>query len=689
MDMSGSGLIRAIQNNNMPLLDLLVREAVQNSLDAARSSENNVQVDFGVGRFNSDLLSKELEGITETLREEFPKKEYDYLYIRDIGTEGLTGPLHFSQKGSNQKNNLLKLVYEIAKPQDEKEAGGSWGYGKTIYYRIGIGLVVYYSRILTDDGGYQSRLAVCLVEDEKDPKSLLRDIKLNSRRGLAWWGQSYSYVSGNSLDYSTIPETDDRKISQFLSIFGIEPYTGKDTGTVVIIPYIDERKLLNYNIVQEDRRIPWGDSIEEYLKIAVQRWYIGRLNNVTYLKIIGQPILKVRINNTYLTQDDYSEPFSEMQKLYNMALERKEIDDEKSGYHCEFIRLNNKKYLEDRIVGYIAYKLYSPGELGMLPPENNPSPFIFIKNEEGTDDYKHGDIILSYYRKPGMTVTYDTRGEWVNRIKSNNEGTGDILMVVFVLFSANRFIHPDIKQFQTLEEYFRASERADHMCWYDISVNDMNPRFLDKIQKQVGSKISGKYKKHEDLPEMQNSSLSRLFGDYLLPPQGFGRKPSHPDPSPNPPPVVVKHKNVSMRIDLKNITSSPGFMILPIQLKTIRPLSGIVFSLEVEADGSNISLHKWFERVGITEPFFIKSVRIEGLSVNSDYYRIEKTVNGINNEYSDDNIDIALINTERGISYGLSISSRQSSICIDMKVVVAVINRQTRMGYVLSEGQSL
>ena len=34
MTQSGSSLLKLIQNNNMPALDLLVRESIQNSLDA-------------------------------------------------------------------------------------------------------------------------------------------------------------------------------------------------------------------------------------------------------------------------------------------------------------------------------------------------------------------------------------------------------------------------------------------------------------------------------------------------------------------------------------------------------------------------------------------------------------------------------------------------------------------------------
>ena len=49
MTESGSSLLRLIQNNNIPLLDLLVRESVQNSLDAAKEKAKSVNVEFVTG----------------------------------------------------------------------------------------------------------------------------------------------------------------------------------------------------------------------------------------------------------------------------------------------------------------------------------------------------------------------------------------------------------------------------------------------------------------------------------------------------------------------------------------------------------------------------------------------------------------------------------------------------------------
>lgn len=146
MTQTGSSLIRLIQNNNMPVLDLLVREAVQNSLDARKANSKYVEVDFLTGTFSSDQLGNELEQLRKPLHKRFGKGDYEYIAVRDSHTVGLTGVMDYKKVKDNTYGNLLKLVYEICKPQETEGAGGSWGIGKTVYFRIGIGLVIYYSR---------------------------------------------------------------------------------------------------------------------------------------------------------------------------------------------------------------------------------------------------------------------------------------------------------------------------------------------------------------------------------------------------------------------------------------------------------------------------------------------------------------------------------------------------------------
>ena len=169
MSQSGSSLLRLIQNNKTPVLDLLVRESIQNSLDAHKEDAKAVTVEYLTGTFSSYKLSDELEGISSALVSKFPSRNCQYLAVCDFNTVGLTGEMDVQNVKDNNYGNLLKLVYEICKPQEAEGAGGSWGLGKTVYFRIGIGLVIYYSRIDEGNGKYSSRLAASFVEDENSP----------------------------------------------------------------------------------------------------------------------------------------------------------------------------------------------------------------------------------------------------------------------------------------------------------------------------------------------------------------------------------------------------------------------------------------------------------------------------------------------------------------------------------------
>ena len=66
----GSGALKALQNESLPELDLLVREAVQNSSDAAIGiEEDSFAVNFTVGLFNSIKLNNMLGSLATVLND--------------------------------------------------------------------------------------------------------------------------------------------------------------------------------------------------------------------------------------------------------------------------------------------------------------------------------------------------------------------------------------------------------------------------------------------------------------------------------------------------------------------------------------------------------------------------------------------------------------------------------------------
>ncbi|MCG4788632.1 hypothetical protein L0N33_25225, partial [Roseburia faecis] len=67
------------------------------------------------------------------------------------------------------KSNFFKLVFGLGKNQEANGAGGSWGLGKTSYFRIGCGIVIYYTRIKAEQD-YEERLIASLIEDPRSEK---------------------------------------------------------------------------------------------------------------------------------------------------------------------------------------------------------------------------------------------------------------------------------------------------------------------------------------------------------------------------------------------------------------------------------------------------------------------------------------------------------------------------------------
>ncbi len=628
MMQTGSSMRKLIQNNSMPVLDLLVRESIQNSLDARRDDAEYVNVDFLKGKFNSDLFISSLEKIGDKLKNLYPDYQYDYLAVRDSKTVGLTGELHYDYvTDENNYGNLLKLVYEISKAQDAEGAGGSWGLGKTVYYRIGIGLVVYYSRVKLDSY-YQSRLAVTFVEDETSDYSVIPPA-FNGRlkRGIAWWGKK---ISANK----TQPITDEVFINTVLGWFGIDPYRDDETGTAVIIPYINEQMLLENNETEDSEddldsdhhKSPyWKSSIEEYLKISVQRWFTPRLNNPCY-KEYG-PYLHVFINGKPIETRSMEPVFHVIQQLYNKALDASwDIDIKNVDVKREEIRI--RKVLNNEVAGIVVFSEIDRDVLKMGPPDNKPSPYLYLGS-----DIKQTEVnkpIISFTRKPGMIVSYQYTGNWADGLTETD--TDKYIVGIFVLNSDNTLQKPsDFK----LEEYIRKSEMADHSDWDDYIISDSahgnyNPKIIARIQKQIISKINAVYapRKESDAKTVK-SGWGKLFGELLLPPQGFGKKSSEKNRRGREGQRATFPRNSLTVIDTDTVFSNSVMTYhLVLRLKSI--VNSYRIDIGIDSESGIISMNEWQYKLGLKMPFEIVMITIQDNNdlqkheINSDKSVFEK-----------------------------------------------------------------
>lgn len=610
---SGSSLLRLIQNNDTNKLDLLVREALQNCLDAGNKTSKFVNVDFITGTTETDKVCHFFADIENNLKEKCGNI-CDFIAIRDTNTVGLTGPIRKADIGEDGKfGNYLKLVTEISKPQDQYGSGGSWGLGKTVYFRIGIGLVVYYSRIKKEDGAYESRLSAALVEDEKKSNAILTDGK-GLRRGIAWWGEADPYDKNGK---STIPVTDEQVIKKIITAFGVDVFDEMATGTMILIPFINRKQLLDETIPAghaEDYQIPYWcrTDIEDYIKIAIQRWYAPRIQNEEYK---GQ-YLRVNINGEKITYSKMAPIFQLIQNLYN-ATPKNDTEFNGRKISSKEVEIRNNTFKKGcATAGLVNYLKVTSEDLKMIEPDHLPNPYYYI--DKLSSDTMYNDPIVSFTRKPGMIVAYATTGDWTDNIPKCE--MGEYIVAIFIANSENMLSQIDM----SLEEYIRSSEKADHKAWEDWTIPGGNPQIIQRIKRGVRKKIRDDFSTMTvGTGEKKNLGLGKMLADMLLPQTDFAywddsrgglSGPGGTGGDGATSPKGGKNINNTVHVVMKQMDSPQfglGEISMPVRILFGKQKTAIV-EMVVDAEGRTISGAEWEGTFGTAFP-----IALNGFTVTS------------------------------------------------------------------------
>lgn len=592
MSQDGDSILRSLQNKSIPMIDLLVRESLQNSLDATKEGQENTIVEFSTGEFSTPDLSSHFEGISQTLEKKY-RKYNTFMAIKDSNTSGLTGDYKSESQKQLDQSNFHKLVFGIGKNQDKAGAGGSWGLGKTSYFRVGIGIVIYYTRILTKSG-YEERLIASLIESPKNKERILPE----SERGIAWWGE-YDH-----LGEKIYPITDEAKINDVLEIFGIDQYTEDETGTTIIIPYLNLEHINDSNNL-----LPWELDYEDTIKIAVKRWYSPRLANNIYRERISNSMLQCTVNGEILFLE---EPvFKKMQTLYNSALTG--VSQEKD-IQVKKVYLPRRGMADNKTeVGAIAFCEVNREDMEMMPPFNRPSPlgYLGLNGVDGQFDSK----VIAYSRMPGMIVEYDLNGDWSPR--GNVIAEEHILLGFFVPNSFGELYHKYAEiGYKNLESYLRATENADHANWVDedgITIIKRTKGYVSKEIQEYYQVLDG------DSYSSATSVLSRKFGNILMPPRNFGKASNKRVNKPGQPTrKLTTKRTTSVNILRTNFLDSNSIKVTFSAL--LKSETDNTISLLVSTQEKKMDIEAWkkaMEEV-VPYPFTIKKASISRVEENAN-----------------------------------------------------------------------
>ena len=425
----GSVTLKSLQNDNIPELDLLVREAIQNSSDASLTQPGeSYAVNFVTGVFEPQLFNGYMSGLENVLNDRYPETTASFLEIRDSKTCGLTGRVRKDEIKKDDHGNFFKLIYDTGKRQTISVAGGNWGFGKSVYYRVGIGIVIFYSRIKTEDS-FEDRLIITLVEDESKTDEFGQDATLLNgleprSAGKAWWG----IRDGEDL----LPITDKDSIESILNVFGSKLFKENETGTAIIIPYIDTDSLLD-GIIPVEAEIEqgvkshfvevWASSLSDYLRLSIQKWYAPKIHNRALPDFCKNKWLLVSVDNKPIRRQDMLPFFQLTQELYTTALAKTYDYEYESDLfpNIDLLPINIQNYFESGMTaGYVALARISRNELNGT--QNVLSPYDYIGKFEA--DGGLNEPIMMYSRDPGMVIEYAITGAWVKNLTPPDNESG-------------------------------------------------------------------------------------------------------------------------------------------------------------------------------------------------------------------------------------------------------------------------
>lgn len=637
----GSSALQALQNDHTFILDLLVRESIQNSSDAALEGAPVFRVLYKTGVFENQRLTVYFDKQTEQRLNARYSPTCSYLEIRDNNTEGLTGETRQSLRNNSTKSNFIRLIFDMGDGQDRVNAGGNWGYGKTVYYRLGNGIVIYYSRIKVEEGKYESRLLMTIVENEKDENALLRTEE-NVSAGRAWWGEW--------KDEDLIPIVDEGIIADFLNVFGIEPFGEEETGTSIIIPYIDEDELVKEGKsgfkVDEALldRCSFLNSVPAYLKYAIQKWYAPVVNN-SGLRAYGKKFLNAYVNDELIGQEDMYPIFRLVQDLYTTAYAKFISKSYESPYPIICKESVGHYRRHPYHLGYTAFAKMNlrdlQGEELLLPPN------VYMN----LSDKDYNGVVTLYTRDLGMVLNYEE--SWVNSREFSV--SPEEVLVAFYVPAIEAEITVADESF-ILGEYLRQREEADHMKWDDDPAK-MKAKCVGQIKVTVDDAVRRHFNPEQFEPPVESnvSEFAGVLGEKLFPRKKA--KPKKPGLGGSGGDVIKREKTFAFQTNNITITTEGHIKVLfDLELKektTVAIKTKVSSTVAVDAE-------KWKNKIGTSYPLQVTNLVINSQEQDSPIHVVEKDceliVSGLRNKISG---SFEIVASDKKLTFGIDCEEKK------------------------------
>ncbi|MBF6025346.1 hypothetical protein [Lysobacter niastensis] len=234
-NMAAEGFKRLLGRPTLGLLQTLIREGIQNVLDASHGAEGP-KVLIRLRTLTAEQRKALSEGVlVERPRGDSTRADIDaalsksdlrVLELCDFGTEGLSGPTRADAPHDGEEPlNFVNFLRNVGAARDTHHGGGTYGYGKSSLYAISSCSTIVVDSQTRCANHAERRLMACHLGAAFDATG--SDGERRRYTGRHWWGIR------DGVD-SVDPATDERAaaLSEELGMF---PRGRAQTGTSILI----------------------------------------------------------------------------------------------------------------------------------------------------------------------------------------------------------------------------------------------------------------------------------------------------------------------------------------------------------------------------------------------------------------------------------------------------------------------
>lgn len=255
-NITGEGFRRLLGRPALGLLQTVIREALQNSIDATLPDRGpRVLLKSRILRGSEfealrDALFSSLPGDTDAiaLRDELAGECLKVFEIADFGTSGLAGATRADVVADGPEDpDFVNFMRNVGAARDTHQGGGTYGYGKTSLYALSRHSTILVDSQTTCNGTAVRRVMGCRLSGTFDATE--GDVRKRFT-GRHWWGRLDS-TSG-------IEPLEGDEAVRLATALGLPERDTLETGTTIMIisPRLDDDQ-------EGEKRLPVGPHLLE------------------------------------------------------------------------------------------------------------------------------------------------------------------------------------------------------------------------------------------------------------------------------------------------------------------------------------------------------------------------------------------------------------------------------------------